>query len=323
MKGTLQKLNVAVDLGGTRVRVALADAELRLRHALYESTNHRRAAAGIVDQIVDMGNRSLKSEGLTWTDVGRIAVASPGPLDPATGVVYAPPNMPGWGEVPLGGDLQRATGVPVTVVNDANAAGLGELRAGAGRGHRHLVYLTISTGIGGGVVVDGAMLEGSTGVAGEIGHMTVDYHGAPCDCGSVGCLEAIASGTSIGRTFRRGLQAGESSVVTEWTTPEGATAEDVARAAAAGDPFALTVWNDAMRALGFGIVNCIHIFNPEVVVLGGGVTKAGRLMFDIVERIVGQHTMEAHGAHVRVLPAELGEDAGLVGAAAVSWMQEQ
>jgi glucokinase len=312
-----KKRNIAVDLGGTRLRVALADAGLGLTQRREMSTSFENGANGAVEQITALVQQALRETGLGVDAIGCLAVASPGPLDTTTGVVFSPPNMVGWGTVPLKQLLEERIGVPAYVMNDANAAGLGEFHFGSGRGLRNMVYLTVSTGIGGGVVVDGKLLEGSSGTAGEIGHMTVDRHGPPCNCGSVGCLEMLASGTSIGRRFRERLMAGETSIVQEWPGANG-TAAEVARAAALGDPLALDVFTDSVEALGIGIVSCIHIFNPDVVALGGGVTKSGPLLFDIVQAVVDRYTMPVHRQAVRVVAAELGEDVGLVGAAALA-----
>jgi glucokinase len=309
--------NLVVDLGGTRVRVALAGTDLHLHERREERTIHDRAAAGVIDQIVRLAEESLAAAGRTWSDIGCMGVASPGPLDPATGIVYTPPNMPGWGEVPLGPELSGRTGVPVVLINDANAAALGEFHAGAGQGTRNLVYLTISTGIGGGVIVEGSLMEGSSGSAAELGHHTVDRHGPPCHCGSIGCLEAISSGSSIALRFRQALAAGGGSILAD-RPAEDITAADIARAAAEGDALASEVWADSMQALGFGVVNSIHIFNPDVIVLGGGVTKAGPQLFDPVMQIVDRYALAVPRAAVRIVPAALGEDAGLTGAAAAA-----
>src|SRR5947209_4981013 len=309
--------SVVVDLGGTRVRVALAGTDLDLHERREERTFHGRSAPGVIDQIVRMADETLGAAGRGWLDIAAMAVASPGPLDPATGMVYHPPNMPGWGEVPLGPELTARTGVPVVLINDANAAALGEFHSGAGRGTRNLVYLTVSTGIGGGVIVDGRLMEGSSGSAAEIGHHTVDRHGPPCPCGSVGCLEAIASGPSIALRVRQRLAAGADSILAGGEA-ERITAADVARAAAEGEHLASEVWGRSMQALGFGVINCIHIFNPDVIVLGGGVTAAGPQLFDPVMHLVDQHALAVPRAAVRIVPAALGEDAGLTGAAAAA-----
>jgi glucokinase len=183
------------------------------------------------------------------------------------------------------------------------------------------VYLTVSTGIGGGVVVEGRLLEGASGTAGEIGHTTIDRHGPICKCGNIGCLEALASGTAIARRFKEALEAGGPSRASASFAGREPTAEDVARAAQSGDRLALSVFTDAAEAIGFGVVNCIHIFNPEVVAIGGGVTKAGSLLFDPINRIVDRYALAVPRKAVRVVGAEFGDDVGLVGAAAVAWAE--
>jgi glucokinase len=249
--------------------------------------------------------------------VKRLSVSTPGPLDPHTGVVHSPPNLPGWGTLPFAALLEEALGLPTNLINDANAACLGEFHAGSGRGHRNLVYFTISTGIGGGVIVDGRLAEGSTGMAGELGHMTIDRLGPICNCGNVGCLETLASGTAIARRFQEALEAGEKSIVSEWIGHASATARDVARGAEMGDPLASAVFTDAAECIGIGVVNCIHIFNPDIVALGGGVTHA-RGLLEIVERVVDRFAMPIPRRAVRVVAAELQGDQGLIGAAAAA-----
>jgi glucokinase len=268
--------------------------------------------------MVRLTEKSVVESGTHWSQMGCMVVGAPGPLNATTGTVLDAPNLTGWKNVPVKAMLEDALGVPVRVVNDANAAALGEFYFGAGRGYTNLVYLTISTGIGGGVVVDGRLLEGASGTAGEIGHMTIDRHGPVCRCGNLGCLEAIASGTAIARRFQEGLAAGQQSAVTEWLDGRAPTAGDVARGAAMGDPLALAIFTDAAEAIGLGVVNCVHIFNPDVIALGGGVSRAGSLLFDPIRKIVECYAMAVPRADVRVVPAELGDDVGLVGAAAVA-----
>jgi glucokinase len=316
----MSALYILVDLGGTHVRVATATAE-QLLVRLQERTHLLDGPAGVEGQIVGMAREALRQTGRESTDARRLVISTPGPLDPNHGVVVEAPNMPGWDYVPIKADLEQALGVPVTALNDANAAALGEHRFGAGRGKHHLVYLTISTGIGGGVVVNDVLLEGASGTAGEIGHMTIDRHGPVCTCGNIGCLEILASGTSIARRFGELLAAGERSVVTEWT--DVPTARDISRAAAEGDPLAASLFHDAARAVGTGVVNCVHIFNPEIVVLGGGVTNAGDLLFDPIRDMVARHAMKIPRDTVAVVRAELGDDAGLYGTLAKALAEEQ
>jgi len=310
--------NLVVDLGGTRLRAALTDDSPRLLARVEEATDHARGAAGVTDQIARMARSLVDGSGLSWEALGRLVIASPGPLDGKTGVVFSPPNMPGWTTVPLRAWLEERLGLPVKVVNDANAAAVGELHFGAGRGKANLVYLTVSTGIGGGVVVEGKLLEGTSGTAGEIGHMTIDRHGPICRCGNVGCLEMLASGTAIARRYREALLDNGQRLVSQLGSQPEVTAADVARGAAAGDALAASVFADAAEALGTGVVNCIHIFNPDVVALGGGVTRAGPLLFEPVRRAVARYAFPIPRDAVEIVPAVLGEDAGLLGAAAIA-----
>lgn len=310
---------MAIDLGGTQIRVALSDGDLNLSGVVKEPSDHSRGPDSIVAQVHRMLQESLAKTGTPASALRRGVVASPGPLDTETGIVHGAPNMPGWeNEVPLRAIMEDSLHIPVQPVNDANVAAVGEFRRGAGRGTRNMVYLTVSTGIGGGVIVDGRLLEGSRGMAGEIGHMTIDMHGPMCKCGNIGCLEILASGTNIGRRFREALAGGGESIVATWLDGREATAADVSRAAAEGDDLASQVWSDCIRALGFGVVSSIHIFNPDIVVLGGGVTNAGDMLFDPVRAVVERHAMALPRAGVRIVRAEMRDDAGLFGAASLA-----
>ncbi len=314
----MQDRFLAVDLGGTRLRVAVTDDGFGLSGRQEEATALPDGPEGVVRQIGRMVDRALTDSGVAQARIRGVAVGSPGPLDATLGVIHGAPNLTGWAEVPLKRMLEEQLGLAVTVVNDANAAALAEHRLGAGRGTRDFVYLTISTGIGGGVIVNGRLLEGVSGTAGELGHTTIDRRGPVCKCGNIGCLEALASGTAIGERFQLGLQVGRRSSASNWLGPEAASAADVSRAAQEGDPYALEVLTEAAEALGFGVLNCIHTFNPEVIALGGGVTRAGSLLFDPMMRIVERYVLAIPRGDVRILPAELGDDVGLAGAACVA-----
>jgi glucokinase len=304
------------DVGGTHIRTSVATSDNRLLGKLYRNTEVGTGPDGVIAQIDAMARESLREAGVELSDVGCMVIAAPGPLDPKTGIVYDAPNMPGWHTVPLASDVRARLEVPVRAVNDADAAAVGEFHFGAGRGTRNMVYLTVSTGVGGGVIVDGRLMEGSDGMAGELGHMTIDLHGPRCPCGNVGCLEVLASGTSIGRIFRERLAAGGTSVISQWT--DHATGTEVTRAAQMGDPLAAEVFAEAARALGVGVVNAVNIFNPDVVVLGGGVTQAGEMLFGPVRQMVKERAMPVSRDTARVVPVELGDDAGLFGALAIA-----
>jgi glucokinase len=342
-------LVVGVDLGGTQIRTAvLRGAELLSRVALL--TGEDSAPERMIPRIFNAIQQALDQAQTTLNQVAGIGISAPGPLDNRTGIIYAPPNLPGWDRVPLrdifekhfspAGDTSQK--IPIFVENDANAAGLGEYMFGAGRGCLHMVYLTISTGIGGGVIVDGKILEGVHGMAAELGHMTIDLHGGRCRCGNYGCLEYLASGTAMARYAHEAIAAGQGAELLEFAralqhTGSSAspadeaieheyanhpgdvesvriTAHIVSQAAEAGIPLARTIITNAAEAIGVGLVNVIHIFNPELIILGGGMTEMGPMLMEPALRIVQERAMKMPRDAVRILLAELGANVGLVGA---------
>jgi glucokinase len=308
-------LVIAIDIGGTQFRVALVndDGEIIDRHAdLIHSEQPRDQA---LSRIRDAAWEMLAS--VERERVRGVGAATAGLVVPDTGVLLMSPNLPTWYDTPLKQIWERELGLPVWVGNDANLAALGERRFGAGNGSDHLVYITFSTGIGGGVVAGGRLVTGSRGFAGEIGHMTIDVNGPECRCGNIGCLEVMASGTAIARMARERLSGGEESAIKGLVAGDLAkvTAKTVAEAAKSGDPLAVELMNTATTNLGVGVVNLVHIFNPEVVVIGGGVSRAGDMVFERVRRVVAERSMP--DIEVRIVPAALGDDSGLLGAAAL------
>jgi glucokinase len=236
------------------------------------------------------------------------------------GVVVSPPNLPGWKEVPLRDLLEKRLEIPTFLENDANAAALGEHCFGAGRGSKQMIYITVSTGIGGGFILDGKLYHGADGVAAEIGHMTILPHGPHCGCGNQGCLEALASGTAIAREGRALLLRGLPTRIAELANqdPKAVSAKLVAEAAQLGDPRAEEIIHKAMDYLGIGVANLVNLLNPELVVIGGSLTKLGETLFDPVRHAINRRTFPIAAGRVQVVPAELGGRAGVCGAAAVA-----
>lgn len=311
-----RELVLAVDLGGTRFRVGLVDAGGRIVYRASYDTQVEDGPERVIARVME-ALREAQSHLRQGEFARGIGVAAPGPLDPWRGVVHMAPNMPGWKDVPLKDTLETAFGLHTMVGNDANLAALGEAHFGAGRGHTNLIYLTVSTGIGSGVLVNGKLLLGSRGLAAEAGHMTIDLRGPSCKCGNRGCLETLASGTAIA-TIARGLLAqGRSSVLAAETGE--VTAATIAVAAQQGDVLAQEVLLGAARALGTGVVNLVHIFNPTIVILGGGVTQSGDLWWDTVRSTVGRYTIPEFRVGLQVIAAELEDDMGLLGAAVAVW----
>ncbi len=300
---------LAIDLGGTQIRAVVATlASLEGRVAC--ATPAEEGPAAVVEAIVGAVRQSLALAGLAGMPEA-VGIAAPGPLHGAKGVVFSPPNLKGWRDVPLAGMLAAQFGRPVFLIKDANAAAVAEHRLGAGRGVDTLIYMTVSTGIGGGLILDGRVFEGPDGTAGEVGHMTVDLNGPICNCGNRGCVEAVASGTAIARLAAERVATGELRL------PPGAalTAASVYAAAAARDPGARAITDAVGRALGLACVGLVHLFNPERIILGGGLTHAGPLLLEPVRAMLERHAMPIPRARVRVVTAALGEDVSLWGAA--------
>jgi glucokinase len=304
---------VAVDFGGTHLRAAyFPDNDPHPKSQSKTPTNAQDGPDAVVSRIVESIEHLAPADrrGL------KIGVGVPGPLDPVAGVVFETPNLPGWLNIPLRQLLQDRCGTPVVIGNDANVAALGEWRYGAARGADDVLYLTISTGIGGGVISGGRLLLGVSGLAGELGHMTVDPDGAVCGCGLRGHLEAEAAGPAIARKYRQRLTAGGESDTTDPARPAAhISAADVGRAAMQGDPLALSVIEEAARIIGRQLASLVHAFNPKVIVIGGGVSSLGPMLFDPLEQALRENVM--HPAYLRnleIVPAALGDDAGLIGA---------
>jgi glucokinase len=314
---------VGVDLGGTNIVVGLLPIEGGEVAALQTlPTESLRGAKFVVDRIIQMVEVSIEQTlaqyGGTRDKVLGVGIGSPGPLDRATGTVINTPNL-GWRNFPLRDLIANAVHLPATLDNDANCATYGEWWMGAGRDVDTLVGLTLGTGIGGGIVLGGEIYHGISDVAGEIGHMTIDSTGRRCNCGNYGCLEAYASGPAIALRAVEGIEAGIDSILREMVSGrmEEITAATVYAAAVEGDAFANEVIKDTAKFLGAGVANIINILNPEMVVIAGGVTRAGDHLFVPLQSEVRRRAFRSAEERCRIVPAELPGTAGVVGAAAV------
>jgi len=315
------KYIVGVDLGGTQIRACLADAQGRILRETRQPTLAHEGPQPVLGRMKEVTRNVLS--GREPGDVLGIGIASPGPLDPRTGVVIAPPNLPGWQGIHLRDIMLQEFGLPVYVNNDANAAGLAECHFGAGKGCLDLVYLTISTGIGGGFISGGELLLGAHGYAGEPGHITVQPDGPRCNCGNVGCLEVMASGPAIARRASELVRQGRSSSLSQ-VVAQGSelTAEAVGKAAQVGDFVALEAVARAAYYLGIGVLNLIHLLDPEKVVIGGGVSKLGPMLFDPVRALVRERAITQVQRETPIVPAALGDQVGLLGGVALVLMAE-
>jgi glucokinase len=270
----------------------------------------------MIRDYVDMAHQVLTATGHAVSEVSAIGVGCGGPLDPDSGVIYSPPNLPGWDELPLASLLWAEFGLPVWIDNDANAAALAERWLGAGRGCDPMIYMTISTGIGGGIVAKGELYRGATGNAGELGHIVVRAGGRPCKCGGRGCLEAYCSGPSIAARAQEALTRVPNSRLAQLGRPP--RAEDVVGLARAGDMLATELWRETIELLSAGLVSVVNAFEPQVIVLGGGVTRIGEALFAPLRQTVCANAMRRPGEPARIVPAALGDEVGILGAAAVA-----
>jgi glucokinase len=311
-----EELVLALDFGGTKLAAAVVEPGARSFRARASVPSPPDKSAEADREII----LALAEEVLGGKRPAVVGVSFGGPV--RDGVVLLSHHVPDWEDFPLAEWLRERFGAPAVVENDANAAALGEWRYGAGRETRHFLYVTVSTGIGGGIVIGGELYRGADGLAGEIGHMVVDPDGPRCTCGRRGCLEALAAGPAIARRARELLAAhhrpGEGRILLELVRgdPERITAREVAAAAARGDPLAAEILREAGEAVGFGLAQAISLLNPERVALGGGVIKAGEAFLKHVRKAAEMRAFP--GARVEIVLAELGDDAPLWGAAALA-----
>jgi glucokinase len=307
---------IAVDLGGTNLRAAAISlhGELSLRRRV--PTGAADGPDAVIARMVEV--IATVAEAAGFGGEVPVGVAVPGPLNPRTGIVHFTPNLANWHDVPLLDRLRAATGRAVWIGNDGNCAALGEARFGSGAGTRNLVYFALGTGVGGGVITDGRLVEGALGLGGEVGHIVVAQAGPRCRCGGVGCLEAYASGWALAREGELVGRTADGAALRAAAGTEPMTAQAVAAAANAGDPAAVAILRRAGQALGAAMGSLINIFNPELVVLGGGVIAAGDPLLQPAREAVAQHAFPAPRAQARIVCSALGPDAGLFGAAALA-----
>jgi glucokinase len=309
-----------IDLGGTHLRAALLD---ETDHILAQRRIKTPAEGGPLAVLAAMVEQVRELVAQTQLEPVAVCVATPGPVDPRSGVVHAAPNLPGWEDFALTEHLAEALAIPARANNDANLAALGEALRGAGEGRSNVLYLTVSTGVGGGVVQQGRLLDGSNGLAGELGHVIVRAGGPRCGFGHAGCLEALASGTAVAAAAQRALHSG--SAAARACALAGAADLDarmVADAAREGDALATAILAGAAKHLGLAIGGFVNTFDPDVVIIGGGLgLGAWDLLAEAVAWHAGKVVMSPEVRNWQLRSAALGDDAGLVGAAA--WLRRE
>lgn len=307
-------LIVAVDIGGTQMRAACYTQD-KLKPVKQKKIPTRASEPGGLDRLISV----IEDVWPKNEEVAAIGLGSPGPLDPHTGYLLAPPNNPEWHNFPLAPSVENHFGTQTYLDNDANLAGLAEYRFGAGKGHHHVLYITVSTGIGAGVIVADRLLQGYHGLAAELGHVIIDPDGPPCSCGYSGHLEAFSSGPAIVKYVLGELEEGTRSVLKR---DEKMTARDVSEAAIQGDALAIKAYQRAGEYLGIGVASFLHAFDPSIVVFGGGVSQVGSLLFDPFNESLKKRVFHPRYLEGLVISrAELGDDAGLLGARALAEMK--
>jgi glucokinase len=321
VKGSLPVL--AIDLGGTKIIAAVISHQGQVMAKEYYLTLAKEGPPSVIDRIFSAIDHLLEARNMDLSQLHSISIAAAGAIDPDQGVVTSSPNLAGWHDVPLRNIVSNKYKVKTFIINDASAGALGEYHFGAGKGVSNLIFLTVGTGIGGGIIINGRLYLGSSGSAGEIGHTTIDVNGQRCSCGNIGCLETLASGTAMAREAIRRIGCGEKSTLTGMVEGkiENITAELVGMAAQGGDSLALEVISQAATYLGVGLVNLVNIFNPEMIIIGGGVAQMADLLLEPARQVVDERAFQLSAQAVRIVPSKLGDGAAVLGAAVFAYGQ--
>ena len=306
---------VGVDLGATKVALGLIDPQNRMVARRRFPTESSRGPAWAVERITAAVHELQGSLPADVTISGS-GICSPGPLDHASGMIYDPPNLIGWRDVPLRRMLVDALHMPVCLEHDAKAAALGEFYYGAGRGARSMVYIVVGTGVGAAIILDGQVYRGEQNSAGEVGHITIDPHGEVCSCGAVGCVETFLSGPNLARSYRQALASLPPGII----SAEQVTGESVVNLAEQGDALALRVMAQASEALGTAVASLAMILDVDLYVIGGSVAKAGDLLLGPARQAVSRHAFRSVAGRIRIVPCALPDDGPILGC---GWLVRQ
>ena len=310
----MAKERIGIDVGGTNVKIALVDNKGKI---IYSNSIPTRAEMGYEYTINNMKEAITELIKETKSDpknIESIGFGFPGQIDYQKGIVRLAPNIPGWVNVPIAEIMEKEFGIPTRVDNDVRCAALGELNYGAGQGCDNLICITVGTGIGSGLVINGKLVRGASNAAGEIGHIKLDMNGGPlCGCGDRGCLEAFASGPSIVALAEEDIKGGKSTKYRELANPD-ITPYIVSEAAKQGDPVAKRIFTIVGEYIGIGLASVVNLLNPEKIIIGGGVAAAGDLLLTPIKESLIKRAMPIAGSAVEIVPAQLGNSAGVIGA---------
>lgn len=310
----MAKKRIGIDIGGTNVKIALVTKEGQI---VYSNSVPTRAEMGYeytVNNIKQAIYDLMKETKTTASDIEGIGFGFPGQVDCNTGVVKLVPNIPGWVNVPIAQIMEDEFHIPTRIDNDARCAALGELHSGAGKGCQNLICVTVGTGVGSGLIINGKIVRGASNAAGEIGHIKLQMHDGPlCGCGDTGCLEAFVGAPCIVAMAQDYIRGGKSTKFKELANPE-ISSYVVAEAAKAGDKVAQRIFKVMGEYLGIGLASVVNLLNPERIIIGGGVADAGEIFFEPVRKTLKERAMEIAGNTVEIVPAQLGNTAGVIGA---------
>ena len=325
MNTTPEDLTLGIDLGGSKILAAVVNPRGEVLSRDYRPTPAEQDPEAVIQEVIKAARGALKQAGITVAEIKAIGIGAPGVCNPGTGIISSSPNLPRFKDVPIRDIIAGELGVRAFLINDANAAALGELYFGAGRGVRNLVYVTISTGIGGGIIIDGRLYSGTSGAAGEVGHMTIDVNGPRCSCGNIGCWETLASGTALAREARRRIEEGERTSILDHARGDigQVTAKTIHAAAREGDALARELIAQTGYYVGVGFVNLVNIFNPELIIMGGGLSTMGEMLLGPAIEVVKERSFKAAHEVVRFALPGLGPDSGVLGAAALALQEAQ
>lgn len=308
---------IGIDVGGTNVKIALVDGNGKIIYSNSVPTYAKMGYEYTVNNIKQAIKDLMKETNTTEKDIEGIGFDFPGQVDYKTGVVKLAPNIPGWVNVPIAQMIEDEFHIPTRIDNDVRCAALGEMNFGAGKGCENFVCITVGTGIGSGLVINGKLVRGASNAAGEIGHIKLQMKdGLICGCGDTGCLEAYASGPSIVAMAQDYIKGGKSTKFREMAAAEGGeiTPYMVAKAAEAGDPVAKRIFEIVGEYIGIGLTSVINLLNPEKIIIGGGVAEAGDLLLNPIRKTIKERAMVVAGSAVEIVPAQLGNSAGVIGA---------
>ena len=311
------QLLLGIDIGGTNIKLALIDKKAHIRGKSIFSTTSFRGKVALIDEIVREIEELLAGCSTSKKNIIGVGVGAPGAVDIRSGTVHYFTNIPDWREVPLGNILKKRLGLPVFVDNDVNVMALGELFFGAGIGAKNMLCITLGTGVGGGLILDGHLYRGSNYAAGEFGHMPINITGPKCKCGSWACVETYVGNSYIIKDVIAKIKRGKKTKIKELVAGDISkiTPEIISEAAEAGDKFAQNVWEGVGEKIGIGLAGVVNLLNLEKIVIGGGIAEAGRVLFDSIKKTIHERAMKLPAKTVRIVKARLGYDAGVIGAA--------